>query len=387
MECLLAVVDYDNLNDAGTQLQFRKNADAPVETISMLEVKELGIGQAMKFIRAEVEVEDSSLYDTSLSVSGEPIWKIKNLLLRLWVEGNASLYSYQSEKGEKFFFSVADKSVPITQLLFIRWRPSKDVFKERKDYQQQLYKNLGCIGWSIADFTKLVYAERDLREFFEQANAKCSVGKPVTVFRNNVDNRFQIRLSAEMGLRTINLEVSSTLGRIINESYRSISPGLEFEVVALSGRLTGVIGLDFFKIDDSPPSVITRTSGASVYYETQPRVNLWAINIPIGLRLYAWNTPRNKLFLDASVVFCRPEGYFSQDVRMYVFDEVTAVQRFKSTADPNFSFNFGAGYAFNSKWGARVVLATQKNYFVNIATGNSEAISNDMRFALRYTFY
>ncbi|HLN95445.1 MAG TPA: hypothetical protein VK183_07395 [Flavobacterium sp.] len=385
-ECLVAQADYDKANDTGAQLEFRKDASAPIETISMSEVKEFGIGTVMKFIRAEVELEDSSLYDASLPVSGEPLWKVKSLLLRVWVEGNASLYSYLSEKGEKFFFSVADKGISITQLLFMRWHPEEVVFKERKDFQQQLFRNLACVGWPVADFKKLTYDERDLRRFFQQANAKCGGGSSFLVFRNNVDNPFQIRLTAEMALRTMRISASNSVGEYLNDSFAAFNPGIECEIVAFSGRFTGVVGIDFFKLNATPDPIITPGSVPNIYYETSSRIDMAVINVPIGARYYIWNSIRNRVFVDVSLVFCKPMGEISLTRSMYVQGELAVAQVYRDLLDTNFSFNFGAGYTFNKKWGARVILGTQRNYLTSYATGKTEALSNDVRFALRYTF-
>lgn len=387
IDCLLAQTDFSSINEAGRRLKLRKDVSSPVETINASEINEVGIGRSLKFVRHQVRLEDSSLYDASLPVVGDPNWENTSVLLRTLVEGNASLFCFDSENGTKYFFSIRDKALPVTQLLYMRWRPSQSIFREKRDYQQQIFTYLNCLGHPASDYLKLDYEAEVLSAWFKNANAECNPDEPSIVYKNDTEDRFHVRFSLELGLRIMSLSASSGIEPYLSDSFLVVNPGIEAEMVTPSRRWALVVGLDFCKVDATPDRVITQSSNPDVYYETIPRVNMTALNIPIGLRYYAWNTDLSRLFLDASTVFCSPGGEVSRTESQYISGTLSTTQKFQYTLDNNFSFNFGIGYTFKQKWGVRFVFGTQKNYLSSYATGNIEALSNEMRFALRYTFF
>jgi|GEM_PF-4307811 len=387
VSCFVAQADYSLASQPEAVLQFKRSASSSVETVRFAEVNEFGIGTSTKFIRAEVLLEDSSLYDASLPVSGDPVWTRSKILLRVLVEGKASLYSYQSGNGEKFFFSIGENNLPVTQLLYMRWRPSELVFKEKKEFQQQLYKNLGCLKRNVTDYLKLAYDERDLKKLFTDVNAKCNGAIPYTVYKNDIDSRFHIRLTAEAGVRIIALSASNFSGRYIEDSFLAVNPGLEGELVPSSGKWSAFVGLDFSKVNAETNRTVTQSANPDVYYERVSKVNLTAFNIPFGIRYYPIKTDVNCLSLEVSVAYCGVSGEVMRREFQYISGTLsnTSDNRYTLNAAPG--VNFGIGYTFKQKWGARFVMGTQRNYLTSYDSPDIKALSNEMRFVLRYTFF
>ena len=85
-ECFIKNVDWRN-SAAYVEIKYSMNGD--IETISFEEILEFGIDGASKFIRRSVLIDKSSDH---LSLEKAPSFELETLMLKVLVEGKASLY-------------------------------------------------------------------------------------------------------------------------------------------------------------------------------------------------------------------------------------------------------------------------------------------------------
>jgi len=91
-----------------------------IETISFEEILEFGIEGASKFIRRSVLIDKSSDH---LSLEKAPSFELETLMLKVLVEGKASLYYYTQGSFQRFFF--ANNGSEIQQLVYKKYKKQR----------------------------------------------------------------------------------------------------------------------------------------------------------------------------------------------------------------------------------------------------------------------
>jgi hypothetical protein len=151
------------------ELKYKLSSSSDVKRISIDSIKEFGINQAKKMIKAIVNIDVSNSNISMLTSSRAPMFLEKEVLLNVLVEGNASLFTYQSNGLTKFFYNVDDSK--IEQLIFKKYINSKKEIVENNSFRQQLRNDLKCQSIYLFQFEKLIYSETNLVELFTLFNS------------------------------------------------------------------------------------------------------------------------------------------------------------------------------------------------------------------------
>ena len=108
-ECLIKNIDW---RDNPTEFKFKLNDNAEVESKNIEEIKEFGIYEESRFIKAKVEIDHSSKERIDqMSKNKDPEFSSETLFLRVLVSGKANLYEYGQSDSKKYFFSVDEKEI------------------------------------------------------------------------------------------------------------------------------------------------------------------------------------------------------------------------------------------------------------------------------------
>jgi len=116
-ECFIKNVDWRN---SPTYVEIKYSMNGDIETISFEEILEFGIEGASKFIRRSVLIDKSSDH---LSLEKAPSFELETLMLKVLVEGKASLYYYTQGSFQRFFF--ANNGSEIQQLVYIKYKKQR----------------------------------------------------------------------------------------------------------------------------------------------------------------------------------------------------------------------------------------------------------------------
>jgi hypothetical protein len=103
-ECLIKNDDW--LNNP-SKFSYKVSETAPIQSAEMPVVKEFGIYNNSKFVRADVNIDlTTNDYSNNLGNDKNPEWHQQQLFLKVLIEGKASLYYYKGQNVERFFYSV-----------------------------------------------------------------------------------------------------------------------------------------------------------------------------------------------------------------------------------------------------------------------------------------
>lgn len=116
-ECFIKNVDWRN---SATYVEIKYSINGDIETISFEEILEFGIDGASKFIRRSVLIDKSSDH---LSLEKAPSFELETLMLKVLVEGKASLYYYTQGSFQRFFF--ANNGSEIQQLVYKKYKKQR----------------------------------------------------------------------------------------------------------------------------------------------------------------------------------------------------------------------------------------------------------------------
>ncbi len=280
IDCLIYGLEWYN---NPTEFTIKLNDSSKPESKKISQVKEFSITGSSRFIRAVVDMDESTDNIDGLTNNRNPIWKKDSAFLRILVDGKATLYSYTKSNLFRYFYKTEQKE--ITQLIYKRFLTTNGIVAENNSFQQQLFNDVKCPKTTIQEVRKVRYKDNSLVKYFigylECNGESNQTTKPSTKKRN-------LTISAIIGRQLIRGGGSSFIGAPVINSFTQFGVELEYNLYSRNKW-------SFF----IEPNIYTTSE-----------VNF--ISIPIGLRHYFFINDDLKLFLNVSVFgpFYSPETKF-----------------------------------------------------------------------------
>ena len=117
MECFIK--NY-NWVKAPKNLEYKLSDSGIVQSMDISAIKSFEIENTVKYIHVEISIDRSSTELSSISTDQNPFWSQEKLLLKVIVEGKASLFYYQDLVPERYFFEVDEGD--IEQLVYKQYK-------------------------------------------------------------------------------------------------------------------------------------------------------------------------------------------------------------------------------------------------------------------------
>ncbi len=289
-ECLIKNSDLRNNPHV---LYFKSNTTDQPNKGDLESVKEFGVYGKFKFIREKVKIDRSGYRIGDLTTERESIWSEEILFLKVLAEGKASLYGYEDEDIEKYFYSISDSSVH--QLIHKKYlidkdnTESNDLIGYNNQFRQQLWMEVRCSFSSMSFMEKLNYDKNDLVYYFEMYN-KSNGNQTIKYSDNSKKNIFNLKLTPGINISSLQIPNPITGINIINtENNVSFRLGIESEFI--------------FPYYKNNWSVIFEPTFQSLQTKQEDNnhhttINFNSIDFPIGLRRYFFINEHSKLFLN-----------------------------------------------------------------------------------------
>ncbi|MFK8103256.1 MAG: hypothetical protein AB8G15_12050 [Saprospiraceae bacterium] len=305
------LIKQENWVNNPSQFYFTIADTIPATTIKITDAQEFGIVNQLKYQRftlaADVKIKNQANLDFKKSL--DP--KVQTLFLRVILVGEATLFIYEKDAAEYFFYSLKE-AIP-EQLVYKRYAPTVDQIKTNNQYRQQIWNNLTCTAWSPVKLTKLKYKQSDLVKIFTQYNQRCGNGGIFTyVKKPRKAFRLSLRPRWNSGFLSIERQKQSEVivDRIKQSSKPAVQLGLELEYVlsinqerwsifieptyvSYEGTLTGKV---IFPVDFLGRTYFIIRDGK---YISTYRV----LELPIGFRYHLPIKDKFKLFVNAAYAF------------------------------------------------------------------------------------
>jgi hypothetical protein len=166
ISCLIK--DYGWISNP-TYIVCKSSPDAAPVTIGMAGILEFGVGNS-KYQRFDVDVETSADAIDELSSSPQPKYRHDTAMLKLLVEGRASLYLYQKKRLTRYFFRL-NGAAP-TPLISKQYLGPDGYAHANQEYIKLLADSLSCSAPDFPDPTTVPFELKSLTRFFVAYN-KC----------------------------------------------------------------------------------------------------------------------------------------------------------------------------------------------------------------------
>lgn len=289
IECEIKNIDWKK---NPTQFEYKIPSSEEVLIGNLQMVKEFGINNTSRFIKSNVEIDESSSSLSSMAQEMDPVFESKVLFLKTLVEGKASLYSYENKSVKKYFYSV-DGSDP-KQLVYKKYKIN-DRVGENNEFRNQLASNLSCSSGDLP--TQLGYTQGELEKYFIKFN-QCSNSPYSTFDKKDKKELIHVALRPGLSMNSLKIENStSTFGKIDFGSSMSFRIGLETEFLLPSNKNKWAVILEpTYQNFKSEKSI--KSSGVNESYNVT--VDYKSIELPIGFRHYFYLNQKSKLFINLS---------------------------------------------------------------------------------------
>jgi hypothetical protein len=307
-DCLIKNNQWKN---SPSNIDYKLNENDEVTKISYHQLKEFGIAGVVKYIKVVTNIDRSSNEANKLTFERNPVWNQEELLLKVLIEGKASLYYYESGGLKRYFYSFADSAV--SQLVYKRYKIDRgdlniindgnfglstsrsgsiggDYLAENNDFRSQLWDNLKCEDIYNSTLKKLKYSENDLKGFFKTYN-ECSQNSFTDY---SMSNRGKVTFNMKIAPGLFFSSLSDARGIISAKENFTNKPGyrigIESELVTPFNRNKWSLLFE--------PNFLYYQLGDYEEDSSTP-ANYSAIEFPVGARYYMFLNDNSRLFFDA----------------------------------------------------------------------------------------
>lgn len=342
-----------------SEFVFRQSEMDEPEIKKLETIKEFGISNHLKFVKRNVDIDRSNESINKLGYDRAPQFQKEQLFLRVLIEGQKSLYSYEDGKLIRYFYSESD-SLP-RQLIHKAYKISAGKVGWNNRYKQQLLNNFICPDITLEKIEKVDYKKNDLVNFFIKYN-ECI---------NSDYERFEENKKRDLINLTITPRYNNSSLRLLNSSINPL------DVVLNNSNLTAGIEAEFIiPVNNNKWSF---TVGPSYQYfqsaeETEVRnayrntyiveVDYKSVEIPIGPRYYFFINEKSRLFIDASYVLD-----FALDSQVSVKKSNGLIETVEIGTGHNLAF--GVGFKFLN-YSLKYQYQTKRDILIEAAFWTSE---------------
>jgi len=372
-----------NYLDVST-LKFKTTSGKNFESLDTDVIKEFGIGDDYKVVKYTVKIDATDASQGQVSANKDATWKQETLFLNVLVEGDATLYTYTSGKGIKFFYKVEGKQMEPEQLLYRKYMAGNLATAENNKYRQQLYNDLNCTGTNdMNKFLKIGYVRKDLAPLFEEYNkCKNSANK---AYSNDSGKRAKVFYSVFAGLYSAKFNIGGIDPEVSDDKYMALTAGGEILLLFPSEKLGVFFKAEYENINSELVSVYKSPYGGITQTTSTFTTKGSLFNFHVGPRYYYNIDAKNKVFIDGAAVFTFPAADLEERVQVsnntQTFD---VVNLFDIDLGTTLSFNVGVGYTFNNKFSIEARINTNRDLLAHL--GNDiKTTSTLMGLNLKYT--
>ncbi len=333
-ECL---IEDNLLYDNPTQFQYKLNDDSEVKFATVNNIKEICIENKFKYIKSNVNIDESSIILSKLTYKQAMEYKERVLFLRELIKGKASLYSYSSGEGIKFFFQNEHNN--LQQIEYKQYTDGENALENNR-FRQQLFNALKNEKLDKNDFLNLKYEEESFVRIFEKYNGKSEdeIEKVVKKSKVKMDFNLNLRPRYELMSMSITDPAEPKVGTLDFGKKQKFNFRAEFEFVFSFDKSRWAIIIE--------PGILKYKGEAfEKYTKTISTINYTVTEFPFGVRRYFYLNDKSQLFVNGSI------GFFIDSKKSIMENQVLSDYQLKSQS---LNYNFGLGYRFNKKFIAEV---------------------------------
>lgn len=347
IECLIKNVDW---RSNPTEFEYKLSENDIVQKTTIQTVKEFGINNVSKYIRAKINIDRSSDRIDDMSSERDPNFQEELIFLKVLIEGQASLFLYIDGNLTRFFYKLNDSE--INQLVKKSYL-IEDKILVNNYFRQQLLQELKCEEIDSNDLEHLRYSRRALKRLFIKYN-KCASSNYIDYEPKQKKDLFNLTIRPGINYSSLEIQHSQTGSRDTDFGNDiGVRFGIETEfILPFNKNKWGIIiepTYQYFKSEQSQE--VNNVSGGIIV----SKVDYQSVELPVGLRHYLYFNDNSKLFINLSYVFDFAHNstieFFRQDGSTLSTLEI----------EPRRNIAMGIGYKFKDTYGIEMRYSTSRN--------------------------
>ncbi|WP_339838529.1 hypothetical protein [uncultured Flavobacterium sp.] len=392
-------VDLNNIKHEGfiknldwknnpSEIIFKKNIeDAEVIYVNSEKLKEFEIYDFSKYKKFNVNIDISANALSEIGYIKDPIFEKKELLLKVLLEGNASLYLMNYGIYGKYFFNNSSRE--IEELIYKKYRVNEiDAAKMREngdevfsgttiltnnDYLKQLFSNVNC-NMNREKIYKTSYTETSLVKYFKEYN-ECSNSEYI-IYKSLKKTKTNIK--ALIAANFSSLELSNNNRSLYSKNFDSkttLGAGLELELVFPynNNKWAAFIEASFNTYKNN--AVLKDDKGFSLYENQNVTVQYNHIQLAPGLRHYFYLNENSKISIDA--IYNIKKGIGNNKVDYEIEQDLAMTN--------NMIYNFALGLNYSYKKYTFGIRTYTKSTILDFNSESKYAKYSNLSFLFKYS--
>lgn len=367
-ECLIKNVDWKN---NPTEFEYKFSQNDTVHKATFKTVKEFGIYNVSKYIRAKTNIDKSSEQIDKMSSERNPNFQEELLFLKVLIEGKASLFLYIDGNLTRFFYKLNDSE--IQQLVYKRYLID-DKILENNSFKQELFLKLKCEEIVLNDIKNLRYSNRDLEKLFIKYN-KCT-GSDYINYKTK-QNKDLFNLTFRPSLNYSSLEIQNSVSGFNDIDFRNklgIRFGIEAEfILPFNKNKWGIIVEPTYQYFKSEQSKETGNVSGGILVS---RIDYKSIELPVGVRYYFCLNDKSKLFTNISYVF----DFSNNSSIKFLRNDDSMISELEIKSRRNLAL--GIGYKYKNRYSMEIRYNTNREILSDYVYWSSNYSSLNIIFGL-----
>lgn len=358
-DCLIKNIDW--LNNPHN-FDYKLTEHGETKTADIQSVKEFGIYNDSKYIRAKVDIDRSSNDLNFLDSDKNPLFKEETVFLKELIQGEANLYSFEDKRSKRLFYSTKDSN--IEQLIYKRYKVTENSIATNSHYKQQLWNSLKCENIPQKRFNNLKYSTRAILKIFVEYNT-CKNSDFINYETKQKTDFFNLNIRPRLNNSSLSIENSSAdymSSNFGNEIGFGLGLEAEFILPFNKNKWSVLVEPTYQYFKSTNTTVVPNIASENMTTE----VNYKSIEIPIGLRHFFFLNSESTFFVNASFVL-------DFDLNSTIELERTYNSNI-SPLDIGFANNyaFGIGYKLKDTYSIEIRIQTKRNLLRKYSSWNSD---------------
>lgn len=233
----LGLIKNQNWNNNPERIYFKTDSKTPEQTIELSRLSEFGIGNDIKFVISEVDLEMSSDKINNLTRDKRPVFEKKPIALRKLIEGKISLFEYQFSNGTRYYVKKIDGN--FEPLVFKKYLASGNRVGTNEHYKQQLSLLFSDKSDELQkDLERLSYSRKSISKIISKYNLLNNSNS--ISYTEKIKSKAKLNIALFGGLEQTSVSYQfpnvATLNPAFDDISRSIL-GAELELLVLNNKL------------------------------------------------------------------------------------------------------------------------------------------------------
>lgn len=363
------------------KIDYKISKESEIITIFQKDLEKIQIGNYIKYIKKEVKIDKCNNSINNLSFERKPNYSKEIVLLKVLIEGKASLFSYTNSGCTKYFYSIENDSIkPLVYKKYKSHNKNTDyngketnqptyasfIVKENDEFKQQLWNDLNCDALPPSKLKYINYKKKDLTNYFKIYNefykAEYNDFEESRRNHNPLKNRINLNLILRNYFSNLTIENSQTDPFDTNFGKQNkFSVGIEFEYILPFNNNKWALTIE-------PNYNSYQSERKNTYYNHvhvvpyTVSVDYKSIEVPFTARHYMFLSEDIKFFINASII---KDFSFSESIKFIKDDNQRTIGQELHLKSRRLNLAFGAGFKIKNKLIFETRIQTPRNIFRN----------------------